>query len=115
MATMNKAIGTATLDNRIEALRTDLGALQSDVKGLANDAGVVANERISKAIRAAEDVAKRAVNVAEDATSQALVKVEHWADDNLDTVRTSIRNQPFYAIGISMGLGAFVGAMLTRR
>lgn len=113
MATSNRT--SSTIDNRIEALRSDLGVLQSDVKGLANDAGVVANERISKAIRAAEDVAKRALNVAEDATTQAIGKVENWADDNLDTVRSSIRNQPFYAIGLSMGVGAFVGAMLVRR
>jgi ElaB/YqjD/DUF883 family membrane-anchored ribosome-binding protein len=115
MANSNRATNTSTIDNRLEALRSDLGMLQTDVKGLATDAGVVANDRIAKAIRNAEDVAKRAMNVAEDATSQAIGKVEHWTDDNLDAVRSSIRNQPFYAIGLSMGLGAFVGAMLARR
>ena len=115
MATLKTVIGNGTIDNRLDALRSDLGALQSDVKGLASDATVVANDRFNKAIRSAEDVAKRAFTLAEDATSQAIGKVEHWADDNLDTVRGSIRKQPLYAVGLSMGLGAFVGALLSRR
>ena len=115
MATRTKALDDSAIDNRLEALRSDLDTLQTDVKGLANDAGVVANERVNMAIRSAEDVAKRALQVAEDATSQAIGSVERWADDNLNSVRGSIRNQPLYAIGISMGVGAFVGALLSRR
>ncbi len=115
MATRTKEIGNGTIDRRLEALRNDFDTLQTDVKSLAGDAGVVASERISKAIRSAEDVAKRALHLAEDATSQAIDNVEHWADDNLNTVRGSIRDQPIYAIGISMGVGAVVGAMLSRR
>ncbi len=113
MATRTKKIGD--IDNRLEALRSDLDTLQSDVSGLAGDAGVVANERISMAIRSAEDVAKRALHLAEDATSEAIGTVEHWANGNLDAVRSSIRNQPLYAIGLSVGLGAVVGAVLSRR
>jgi ElaB/YqjD/DUF883 family membrane-anchored ribosome-binding protein len=115
MATPTPATGNGTIDKRLDALRSDFGSLQSDVTGLASDAGVIANKRVGKAIHSAEDVAKRAINLAEEATSQAIGKVEHWADDNIDGVRKSIRNQPFYAIGLSVGLGAFIGAILARR
>jgi ElaB/YqjD/DUF883 family membrane-anchored ribosome-binding protein len=115
MATSTKPSGNDTIDARLEALRSDLGTLQTDVKGLAGDAGVIANERVNQAIQSAEGFAKRAMTLVEHTTSQAIGDVEHWTDDNLNTVRNSIRNQPFYAVGLSIGLGTFVGAMLTRR
>jgi len=115
MADRKKRVRSGDIENRLEALRSDLDALQTDVKGLVGDAGVAADERISTAIHSAEDVANRAMRLAQDATNQAIDGVEHWTSDNLDTVRSSIRKQPLYAVGISMGLGAVVGAVLSRR
>lgn len=103
------------LDTRLGALRKDLDSLQKDIKGLAGDAGVVADSRIHLAIHAAEDVAERAYHLAEEAGAHLADDVETWTNDNLDSVRDTVRAQPLSAILLSMGAGALLGAALMRR
>ena len=55
------------IDMRLTALRNDFEALQQDIKGLASDVGVAASERAQLAMRSAEDVADRAMRLAEEA------------------------------------------------
>jgi ElaB/YqjD/DUF883 family membrane-anchored ribosome-binding protein len=115
MAARKKTNGNAPIDKRLGALRADLDALQGDMKGLASDAGDVANDRANGAIRAAENLAERAFRLAEEAASQAAEDVEAWTNDNLDSVRETVRSQPLSAIALSMGAGALLGAIFLRR
>jgi ElaB/YqjD/DUF883 family membrane-anchored ribosome-binding protein len=91
------------LQERLDALRGDLGALQKDLRGLLSDAGETANGQIHDAVRSAlrsvEDVADR---------------VEEWGSDNLDTVRDAVRSQPLAAVALSMSAGALLGALFLR-
>ena len=115
MAGRLKKNDTKNIDKRLGALRSDFDALQGDMKGLAGDVTDVADGRIHRAIRDAEHVAERAYRLAEESVEQAAGDVETWTNDNLDSARKSVRAQPLAAIGLSMGVGALLGAIFLRR
>ncbi len=122
MAATQKRNGKIDIDARLRTLRSDLDTLQQDMKALAGDVGEVANGRAQLAMRSAEDVAERALRLAEEAAAQANKKavqvageVEEWADDNLANMRESVQAQPLAAMLLSLGAGAFLGALLSRR
>ncbi len=114
MSRHKKKTGPKNVDNRLGALRTDLDALQSDIKGLAGDAGDAANSRAHQAVRAAESVAERAYRLAEETASHMADDVGTWTNDNLDSARDSIRAQPLSALLLSLGIGAIIGAIFLR-
>jgi ElaB/YqjD/DUF883 family membrane-anchored ribosome-binding protein len=89
---------------RLQALREDLEALQGDMKGLAGDVGDVAAERMNSAL-------SDAMTSVQELTD----RVEDWSNDNLESVRESVRAQPLAAIALSMGAGALLGAIFLKR
>jgi ElaB/YqjD/DUF883 family membrane-anchored ribosome-binding protein len=93
-----------TLEERLDALRDDLEALQTDMKGLAGGVGDAANARLNEMLRNTEDMA-------EQITSQ----VEDWTNDNAESLRETVREQPLTSVAIAMGVGAFLGLILFRR
>lgn len=93
-----------TLEGRISALRDDLEALQSDMKGLANGVGDAASDRLNEMLAATEDMA-----------DQLTTQVETWTNENADSLRETVREQPLMAIGMAMCAGALLGAILLRR
>lgn len=109
---------TKDIDKRIDALRSDVSALQTDAKGLVEDTADVATgaatERARIAMRAAEAVALRALRLAEDTASSVKGDVEDWTQDNLDSARDQIRAQPLSAFFLSLGIGALIGAIFLR-
>jgi ElaB/YqjD/DUF883 family membrane-anchored ribosome-binding protein len=106
---------TKNVDKRLGALRSDLDALQGDMKGLAGDVIDAADGSVHLAIRNAENIAERAYRLAEEAVGQAADDVETWTQGNLDSARGSVRAQPLAAIALSMGAGALLGAIFSRR
>lgn len=114
MAARRKQTGTKKLDTRIDALRSDFDSLQTDIKALPADAQSAANEKITNVMRLAESMAERALRLAEDTASTAYDDVEHWANDNLDTARDRVREQPLSALLVSLGIGAIIGALVLR-
>ena len=115
MAEHKKKNGPKNIDIRLGALRSELDELQGDMKGLAGDVGDAADGRVHLAIRNAENVAERALRLAEEAAAHVADDVETWTNDNLDSVRGSVRDQPLSAIFLAMGLGALIGAIFMRR
>ena len=93
-----------TLEDRLDALRSDLEALQGDMKGLAGAAGDVASERVTEMLRNTEDMA-----------DQITAQVEDWATDHVDTLRETVREQPVLALALAVSAGALLGAILLRR
>ena len=65
-------------------------------------------------MHAAKNVAERAYRLAEEAAAHLVDDVETWTDDNLDSVRGSVRAQPLSAVALSMGVGALLGAIFLR-
>ncbi len=115
MVFYGKKNGAKNIDTRLGSLRKELNSLQVDIKGLAGEAGDVADGRLHLTIRNAENVAERAIHLAEEAAGHVADDVETWTNDNLDSARESVRAQPLAAIALSMGAGALLGAIFTRR
>jgi ElaB/YqjD/DUF883 family membrane-anchored ribosome-binding protein len=92
--------GEGQIEARLSALRQDLEALQEDMRGLGEGVGEAAQERLTEALRATEALA---------------AQTQDWGNENLETVRDSIREQPVAACLVSMGIGALLGAILLRR
>jgi ElaB/YqjD/DUF883 family membrane-anchored ribosome-binding protein len=115
MAERQKKNATKNIDTRLGALRSELDALQGDMKGLAGDVGDAADDRVHLAVRRAENVAERALRLAEESAAHVADDVEAWTNDNLDSVRGSVRAQPLAAVALAMGAGALLGALFMRR
>jgi ElaB/YqjD/DUF883 family membrane-anchored ribosome-binding protein len=115
MSQRQKKNGKRNIDTRIGALRSDMNALQADMEGLAGDATAVASDRAKAALRNAESVASRAIRLAEETAQHVVDDVETWGNDNLDSARESIRDQPLSALFLSLGIGAIIGAVFLRR
>jgi ElaB/YqjD/DUF883 family membrane-anchored ribosome-binding protein len=122
MAAKKKATANGNIEARLAALRTDFDVLQGDLKGLYGDVSEVASARATAAMRAAEEVADRAMLLAEEAAREAKVRAleysedaQEWAEDNADELRSQVRAQPLASLLIAGGIGAFLGAILLRR
>jgi ElaB/YqjD/DUF883 family membrane-anchored ribosome-binding protein len=109
-----KKNGTKKLDARLESLREDLNALQSDFKALPQDAEAAGSEQVAEAIRLTKSIADRAIRIAEQSAARRYGEVESWADDNLDSARERVREQPLSAILVSAGIGMALGALFLR-
>ena len=73
-------------------------------------------------MQAAEEVADRAMLLAEEAAREAKLKAveykddaQEWAEDNADELRAQVRAQPLTSLLIAGGIGAFLGAIFLRR
>ena len=69
-------------------------------------------------MRSAEDVADRAMRLAEEAAREAKVMAgefredaEEWAEENAENLRAQVREQPITSLLIAGGIGAFLGAI----
>ena len=101
MAIWNRRQNAAqAVEARLDALKSDFLALQDDVKGLARGVSAAASDMIQSTSRGAED---------------ALESVGDWTTDNVGSVRDQVRKQPLAASALSVGAGAVIGAILSRR
>jgi ElaB/YqjD/DUF883 family membrane-anchored ribosome-binding protein len=103
-------------------LRSDLDKLRRDTVGLAGELNGSASEGYRSAMQAAQALAERSFEVAEEATSRfgrAATRVGEGAEDytvqGADFVRDTVREQPLQALLITLGLGAIIGAFISRR
>jgi ElaB/YqjD/DUF883 family membrane-anchored ribosome-binding protein len=92
--------GPDQVESRLAALKQDLEALQQDMRGLGEGVGEAAQERLREALRATEGLR---------------TQMDEWTNENLDSLKESIREQPLAACAISLGMGALLGAILLRR
>ena len=56
-----------------------------------------------------------ALNDAMESVTDMAERVEDWSEDNLETLRETVRNQPLASVMLSVGAGALLGALLLRR
>ena len=81
------------------ALRQDVDALRDDLNRLRTDIGGITQQWVSRA----RDGMGGAVEYAQDQGSEALRSVQHQIEDH-----------PLAAVGIALGVGVLLGAMLKR-
>jgi ElaB/YqjD/DUF883 family membrane-anchored ribosome-binding protein len=84
----------------LEALKADLAALRDDLRSFVKHASQAAQSR-------AGEVRDRVV----DAATQAGEK----GREARDKVQTKIEDNPFMAVGIALGAGLLIGALIARR
>lgn len=92
--------GARDIEARLGALKSDFQALQDDMKGLATGVGAAASDVFHTTNRTAEN---------------ALESVGEWTNDNIGSLKDTVRKQPLAAVLVSMSAGALVGAILSRR
>jgi ElaB/YqjD/DUF883 family membrane-anchored ribosome-binding protein len=114
VARKTKNASTA-VDVKLGKLRSDITAIQSDMRKAVADGEGVVNAHAQAALRAAESAAERALRLAEDTAANWADDVETWTNDNLDSARESVRAQPISAMLLSLGVGALLGAIFLRR
>jgi len=92
------------------------------MKGLYGDVSEVASERAAQAMKSAEDIADRAVALAEEAAKEGKALAleykdgaEEWAEENAEELRAHVRAQPLQSLLIAGGIGVFLGAIFLRR
>ena len=119
MAAKKKSVAHGNIEARLAALRADFGVLQEDMKGLYGDVSEVASERAALAMKSAEEIADRAVALAEEAAKSTALEykdeAEEWAEENAEELRGYVRAQPIQSLLIAGGIGAFLGAIFLRR
>jgi ElaB/YqjD/DUF883 family membrane-anchored ribosome-binding protein len=121
MAATAKAAANSNIDAKLAALRNDLETLQKDIKGLAGEVGGVASNRANEALKAAEKLAQRAYELAEETADQATEygtkaaeDIEAWTNENAESLRETVREQPLTSLAIAVGAGAFLALLLRR-
>jgi ElaB/YqjD/DUF883 family membrane-anchored ribosome-binding protein len=103
--------GAADLDDLV----ADLEALRTDIRSLAQGIGSEASGRVTEALKSAEERLTGLLSASELAAAEAYDQAEVWANENMDTLRENVREQPVTACLIAMGAGALLGAILFRR
>jgi ElaB/YqjD/DUF883 family membrane-anchored ribosome-binding protein len=121
MAATAKAAANSNIEARLATLRNDLETLQKDIKGLAGEVGGVASNRANEALKSAEKLAERAYELAEETANQATAygakaaeDIEAWTNENAETLRETVREQPLTSLAIAVGAGAFLMLLLRR-
>jgi ElaB/YqjD/DUF883 family membrane-anchored ribosome-binding protein len=104
-----------TVEARLGILRSDLDALQTEVRNGVGDVGDVAAERAGAVVQSASELAERAFELAEETAKDWAGDVEDWKTENLESARESVRTQPLAAIALAVGAGAVLGAIFLRR
>jgi ElaB/YqjD/DUF883 family membrane-anchored ribosome-binding protein len=115
MAELKKKNGVKNINTKLDTLRAGIDASQDDTKSIVGEVENVANDGARAAMQAAKDVAERAYGLAEETVAHLADEVETWTNDNLDSVRGSVRARPLSALVLSMGAGVLLGAIFLRR
>ncbi len=89
---------------RLNAIRSELDALQKNILGLLDDVKGTAGEQVQGAVKNASLSAKGAVDCA-----------NAWGNESLDGMRETVRGRPLAVCALSIGAGALLGALLLRR
>ena len=84
----------------LEALKQDLGALRDDLRSFVTHATEAAKGRVA-------GVRDRVVDAASQVGEQGRAA--------RDQVQTKIEDNPFMAVGIALGAGLLIGALIARR
>ncbi len=100
----NESAAAADLNDQIETLRQDIGALTQTISEMGKHKG---DETIEAARAKASDLRDKAADHAETARLQAL--------EMQDQANNFIRNQPATALGIAAGVGFLVGFFGSRK
>ena len=93
---------------------TKITAGHNDMGTLAKDAGSLINATVDVATQKLGDVRQRVVETVETA-KEAAGHVRDRAADYAKAADKAVHEHPYKAIGIALGVGAFLGYLVSRR
>jgi ElaB/YqjD/DUF883 family membrane-anchored ribosome-binding protein len=92
------------VQKRVNAIRSELEALQRDMRGMVADATDAATKNMNDAVGGAMETAHETAD-----------RVNEWSNENLEGVRDAFRHQPLTSLALAVTAGAMLGAIFGRR
>src|SRR3954465_681494 len=96
-----------TMDKQRQAISNDLGTLAEDARALMAATADVAGEKVG-------DARKRLTAALENG-KEIYGRVRDQAFEGAKAADQAVRENPYQAIGIALGVGALIGYLLARR
>ncbi len=91
----------------MQTITSDLGALADDARALIAATADVAEEKVCEA--------RKRLEAALDSGKRFYDRVRDRAEDGAEAACDTVRDHPYQAIGIGVGVGALVGYLLANR
>ena len=95
------------MDKQTQATRNDMGTLAEDARALMAATADVAGEKVGEARKRLAAALERGKEIAGDVRDKAVAGAK--ATDK------AVREHPYQAIGIALGVGALIGYLVARR
>jgi ElaB/YqjD/DUF883 family membrane-anchored ribosome-binding protein len=95
------------MSNYTEEIRKDVNALAKDARALAVDTGRMAGEKVG--------AARERLSVALENAQQSCDRMQQKTIDRMKAADKVVRNHPYQALGIALGIGAVIGFLFKRR
>jgi len=93
--------------NKQKEIRDDLGTLADDARALMSATANVADEKVSEA--------RERLAAALESGKEMYGRVREKAVDGLKATDQAVREKPYQAIGIALGVGAVIGFLIARK
>jgi ElaB/YqjD/DUF883 family membrane-anchored ribosome-binding protein len=90
-----------------QAIVNDMGTLVEDARGLMAATAEVAGEKVSEA--------RKRLAAALDSAKEIAGRVRDKAVEGAQAADETVRECPYQAIGIALGMGALIGYLVARR
>ena len=96
-----------TMDKQMQAVSNDVGTLAEDARALMAATADVAGEKVAEA--------RKRLSAALDRGKEFYGRVRDKAVEGARATDETVREHPYQAIGIALGVGALLGYLMTRR
>ena len=96
-----------TMNKEMQAIRNDVGTLAEDARALMAATADVAGDKVAEA--------RKRLSAALESGKELYGRVREKAVEGAKAADETVREHPYQAIGIALGVGALLGYLLTRR
>jgi ElaB/YqjD/DUF883 family membrane-anchored ribosome-binding protein len=107
MADNAKQLGTIHMNKQSQAVENDLGTLAEDARALMAATADVAGEKVGEA--------RERLAAALESGKQMYGRVREKAVEGAKAADQTVRENPYQAIAIALGVGAVIGFLAARR
>ena len=95
------------MNKQTQAIRNDIGTLAEDARALMAATADVAGDKVAEA--------RTRLAAALESAKEIYVQVRSKAADGVRVADQALRNNPYQAMGIAVGLGALIGYLIAGR
>jgi ElaB/YqjD/DUF883 family membrane-anchored ribosome-binding protein len=95
------------MSKQTQAIRDDMGTLAEDARALMAATADVAGEKVGEA--------RKRLAAALDSAKEIAGRVRDKAVESAKAADEAVREHPYQAVGIALGVGALLGFLIARR